>query len=94
MLALAGVPTLHLKRFMRHSSIAMTDRHYTKLRTTDLRAELERAMERPVALAATGTDGLTPKLTPVATTDASLELLVAALSPAARSRLRTLLDVP
>jgi integrase len=72
MLALAGVPTLHLKRFMRHSSIAMTDRHYTKLRTTDLRAELERAMERPVALAATGTDGLTPKLTPTTATNGAI----------------------
>ena len=65
MMANANVPTLHLKRLMRHSSIAMTDRHYTKLRTTDLRAGLERAFEMPFALAATGTDTLTPKLTPV-----------------------------
>ena len=42
----------------------MTDRHYTTPRTTDLRAGLERAFEMPFALAATGTDTLTPKLTP------------------------------
>ncbi len=72
MLANAGVPVLHLKRFMRHGSIAMTDRHYTKLRTTDLRSELERALEQRVQLAATGTETLTPKLTPtIATNGAS-----------------------
>jgi hypothetical protein len=69
MLANAGVAVLHLKRFMRHGSIAMTDRHYTKLRSTDLRSEIERALDRPVALAATGTETLTPKLTPAIATN-------------------------
>lgn len=69
MLANAGVPVMHLKRMMRHANIAMTDRHYTKLRTTDLRAGLERALEKPVALAATGTETLTPKLTPTTATN-------------------------
>ena len=68
MLANGGMAVLQLKRFMRHGSIAMTDRHYAKLRTTDVRAEAERALgrslERPVELAATGTETLTPKLTP------------------------------
>ncbi|MFM9145003.1 MAG: site-specific integrase [Phycisphaerales bacterium] len=69
MLANAGVPVMHLKRMMRHANIAMTDRHYTKLRTMDLRAGLERALEKPVALAATGTETLTPKLTPTTATN-------------------------
>lgn len=69
MLANAGVAVLHLKRFMRHGSIAMTDRHYAKLRSTDLRSEIGRALERPVALAATGTEMLTPNLTPATATN-------------------------
>lgn len=69
MMANANVAVLHLKRFMRHGSIAMTDRHYAKLRSTDLRSEIERALERPVALAATGTETLTPKLTPAIATN-------------------------
>ncbi|MFM8730916.1 MAG: hypothetical protein ACKOGJ_00070, partial [Phycisphaerales bacterium] len=69
MLANASVPVMHLKRMMRHANIAMTDRHYTKLRTMDLRAGLERALEKPVALAATGTETLTPKLTPTTATN-------------------------
>lgn len=64
LLAQANVGVLHLKRFMRHSSVAMTDRHYAKLRTTDLRSGIESALARPAALAATGTDGLPPKLPP------------------------------
>ena len=36
-------------------------------------------------------EGLTPKLTPAPVSDAALELLVAALSPLARLRLRVLL---
>jgi hypothetical protein len=49
---------------MRHGNVAMTDRHYTKLRTSDLRAALQLAVARPVEPAATGTETLTPKLTP------------------------------
>jgi hypothetical protein len=66
MLANAGVPVMHLKRMMRQANIATTDRHYTKLRTTNLRSGIESALARPAALAATGTDGLPPKL-PTAT---------------------------
>ena len=68
-LANAGVSTMHLKRLMRHASIATTDKHYAKLRTTDLRSELERANARSIQLAATGTDGLPPKLPPTTATN-------------------------
>jgi hypothetical protein len=60
-------------RFMRHASIATTDKHYAKLRTTDLRSELERANERSIQLAATGTDGLPPKLPPTTTTNRAIQ---------------------
>ena len=60
-------------RLMRHASIATTDRHYAKLRTTDLRSELERANERSIQLAATGTEGLTPKLTPTTATNRAIQ---------------------
>lgn len=69
MLANAGVPVMHLKRMMRHANIATTDRHYTKLRTTDLRSGIESALARPAALAATGTDGLPPQLPPATATN-------------------------
>ena len=56
-------------RSMRRASIATTDKRYAKLRTTDLRSELERANERSIQLAATGTDGLPPKLPPATATN-------------------------
>jgi integrase len=72
-LAELGVSPWVAKDFMRHATLAMTEKHYVKLRTTDLRSNIERALEKPVALARTGTEGLPPKLPPATATNGDIQ---------------------